>query len=87
MKAAEIEASKLLIRAIGESEYWFESVKTQIPNLLRRRIGDSELWLKVDYHAVTADGIVQKILLIIENRSDLIHQRGRGNSGSPSEIG
>ncbi len=79
MKPAEIEACKLLVRAIGESEYWFESVKTQFPNLLRRRIGDSELWLKVDYHAVTADGVVQKILLIIENRTDLIREREERN--------
>ncbi len=79
MKAGEVEACKLLVRAIGESEYWFESVKTQFPNLLRRKVGDGELWLKVDYHAVTADGVVQKILLIMENRTDLIREREERN--------
>jgi hypothetical protein len=79
LKPAEVEACSLLVRAIGQSEYWFESVKTQFPNLLRRRVGDSELWLKVDYHAVSADGLVQKILLIIENRTDLIREREERN--------
>ena len=75
LNAAEIEACKLMHRVVGDSEYWFESIKSQFPRLLRRRIGDSELWLKVDYHAVTQEGKVHKILLIIENRTDLIHER------------
>ncbi|MCX6128024.1 MAG: PAS domain-containing protein, partial [Proteobacteria bacterium] len=75
LKLNEIEACKLLTRAVGESVISFESIRTQLPHLLRRQIGDGELWLKIDYHAIARDGIVERILFIIENRTDLIRER------------
>ncbi|MFY7930999.1 MAG: PAS domain-containing protein, partial [Oligoflexus sp.] len=71
MRPGEVDAARLLGKAIGESEYWFESIKTQFPQLLRRKTAGGDIWLKVDYHPVTHDGLVQKVLLIIENRTEL----------------
>ncbi len=75
MRAAERDAAHLLVKAIGGSEYWFESIRTQLPQLLQRKTLMGELWLRVDYYPVITDRVVQKILLIIENRSDLVRER------------
>ncbi len=75
MRPSEREGSRLLVKALGGSEYWFESIRTQLPQLLVRKTISGDLWLRVDYFPVVSDGIVQKVLLIIENRSDLVRER------------
>lgn len=69
------DAVRLVKRALGESEHWFEAMKSQFPQLLQRRIDGGNLWIKVDYYPIAKNGIVQKILLILENRTEIIAER------------
>lgn len=69
------EAARLVGRALGESEHWFEATKGQFPQLVQRRIDGGSLWIKIDYYPIARNGVVEKILVILENRTEIVAER------------
>jgi HPt (histidine-containing phosphotransfer) domain-containing protein/two-component sensor histidine kinase len=79
MSANEIAGAKQIESSIGDDDFWFDSAKSIFPKEVKLMCGNSEghdhRWIGLSYYAILQDGKIEKILLVLEDRTSLVHSR------------
>lgn len=79
MSAEEREGCKSIAECLGKSEFDFGSYARLFPQLIFRqqqgegRDGKGDLWLKVTYQPIVFDGLVEQLLIILEDRTAIVN--------------
>ncbi len=78
MNKQQIEGMKAIFAQIGEEDSWYDSAKSMFPTEIARgqagaRYPDS--WIGLSYNPVVYRGVVEKILVVMENITDRVKQR------------
>lgn len=76
MSPEEREGCAAIYACLGKSEFDFGSYATQFPQLIHRRQPGkrkSALWLKITYQPIVFDGVVEQLLIILEDRTAIVN--------------
>jgi PAS domain S-box-containing protein len=80
MSKQQLEGMKAMFSQIGEEESWYDSAKSMFPTEIGRGQPGSQYpdsWIGLSYSPVIYRGIVEKILVVMENITDRVKQRQR----------
>ncbi len=68
-----------VVSCIGGDVLWFDLAKLHFPKEVRyRRMtpeGEKNLWLGLTYHPITHENVIEKLLVVIEDRTEVIEAR------------
>lgn len=77
LDSVEKMGASQLVKAIGTDPMWFELSKLHFPREIFKSGSDGEegIWLGISYHPIIHENVVEKIMIIIEDKSEVIKAR------------
>ncbi len=68
-----------VVSCIGGDVLWFDLAKLHFPKEIRyikhTQEGAKNLWLGLTYHPITQDNVIEKLLVVVEDRTEVIEAR------------
>jgi PAS domain S-box-containing protein len=83
----EIEILKQIYKCIGEDEFWFNSIKSSFPKNLSRTKNQDQIVLYFNYHPILENGVVKKILIIIEDHTEINKEKVKRENQIKKSLG